>query len=118
MKKMLKNPWVYFGIGFTFLIIYLVIPDTAGEYDSFAECLTEQNAVMYGTDWCSYCKTQKALFGKSFEKVDYVNCDFNKEECLLEGVTGYPTWKINEETYLNVQPLEKLAALTGCSLSN
>ena len=118
MVKMLKNPWFYFGIGFSVLLIYLIVPDTSGEFDAFASCLTEQGAVMYGTDRCSYCKTQKVLFGKSFKKVDYVNCDFNKEECLLNGVEGYPTWKINEEIYSGVQPLEKLAALTECSLSN
>lgn len=114
---MLKNPWFYFGILFSILLIYLILPDTTGEFDDFADCLTEQEAVMYGTDWCQYCKNQKALFGKSFKKVDYVNCDFNEEECSLEGITGYPTWKINDKAYSGVQPLEKLAALTECSLS-
>ena len=87
-----------------------------GEYDDFAKCLSESGATKYGTDWCGYCKQQKALFGKSFKYVDYVNCDYNKDECILEGVTGYPTWKINGESYSGVQSFERLSQLTGCEL--
>ena len=116
MVKMLKNPWFYFGIGFSVLLIYLIIPDTGGEFDAFASCLTEQGAVMYGTDWCSYCKTQKGLFGNSFKKIDYVNCDFKEEECLRNRVEGYPTWKINGENRAGVQALEELATFSGCEL--
>ena len=72
---------------------------------------------MYGTDWCHYCKEQKKLFGKSFKFADYINCDKNKEVCLIEGVKGYPTWKINGESYPGVQNLETLANLTGCNLN-
>lgn len=86
-----------------------------GEY-SLAKCLTENGAVMYGTDWCSYCQRQKALFGNSFGDVTFINCDYNRDECVRAGVQGYPTWKINEQNYPGVQSLEKLASLTGCEL--
>ena len=35
-------------------------------YDSFAQCLTDNGAVMYGTYWCSYCNAQKGDFGDAF----------------------------------------------------
>jgi hypothetical protein len=90
-------------------------PET-GEYDSFAQCLTESEIQMYGTEWCSHCKTQKKLFGESFKLVDYTDCDKNREICLKAGIKGYPTWKFNGESYPGVQSLNKLAQLTGCVL--
>jgi glutaredoxin len=87
-----------------------------GEYDQFAQCLTEKNVVMYGTEWCSHCKNQKVMFGNSFQYVDYIDCDKNKNECVNAGVEGYPTWKINGKNYPGEQSLNKLSSLTGCKL--
>ncbi len=87
-----------------------------GRYNGFAQCLTEKGIVMYGTEWCSHCKAQKAMFGKSFEFVNYVDCDKDKSACVINGVRGYPTWKINEKLYPGEQKLERLAALSGCEL--
>ena len=103
---------------FTLILLSVLASCTSkpGKYDTFAQCLTENDVVMYGTSWCSHCKNQKALFGKSFEYVNYVDCDYNKEECIKNGVQGYPTWKINGENYPGEQPLARLAALSECKL--
>lgn len=77
--------------------------------------LTNYGAVMYGTEWCSYCKKQKELFGNSFKYVNYVDCDLKKDECISAGITGYPTWRIDGQSYPGVQQLELLAELTGYS---
>jgi hypothetical protein len=87
-----------------------------GEYDQFAQCLTENDATMYGTEWCSHCKNQKASFGSSFEYIYFVDCDRDKDECLKAGVSGYPTWQIDGENYPGDQSLGRLASLTGCKL--
>ena len=87
-----------------------------GEYDQFTQCLTDNDATMYGTEWCSHCKNQKAAFGSSFEYVYYVDCDKDKDECIKAGVKGYPTWQINGENYPGEQSFERLAFLTGCSV--
>ena len=87
-----------------------------GKYDGFAQCLTENDAVMYGTDWCKYCQNQKEIFGKSFQYVTYINCDNSKFACDEAGVTGYPLWVIDGKSYGGVQQLYKLAQLTSCSL--
>lgn len=84
--------------------------------ESFAKCLTEKGAVMYGTDWCSHCNDQKDDFGDEFEYIDFVDCDVNKQACVEAGVTGYPTWIIDGESYPGRQELNRLASLTGCSL--
>lgn len=85
----------------------------AGNNDNLAKYLTEQGVKMYGTEWRSYCANQKKLFGTSFKYIDYIDCDKKSQECMLAGVTGYPTWKIDGQSYPGVQPLERLAQLTG-----
>ena len=87
------------------------------ESGALAQCLTEKGATMYGTEWCSHCKNQKALFGKSFQYVDYIDCDKNKAECQKAGIRGYPTWNINGQNYPGGQSLEKLSILSGCGLN-
>ena len=89
-------------------------PTGPSENDALAQCLTENNAVMYGTEWCSHCKDQKAAFGDSFQHVNYVDCDKDRGACDAAGVKGYPTWKINGQNYPGGQPLERLASLAGC----
>jgi len=93
-----------------------IINKGPGKYDDFAQCLTDNEIIMYGTDWCPHCKDQKKLFGNSFEFVHYIDCDWNKELCLNEGIRGYPTWKINGESYPGTQSLERLSQLSGCEL--
>ena len=89
----------------------------SGELDSFAQCLTEKGVKMYGTEWCSHCKNQKAAFGSSFQYVDYVDCDRSKQVCDSAEITGYPTWIIEGQNYPGEQQLNKLASLSGCELS-
>lgn len=82
-----------------------------GPYDSFAKCLTEKGAVMYGAmDWCKYTQGQRAMFGKSFKYVDYH--EFNE----LPGIRKTPTWVIGGQWHENAQSFGKLAELTGCKL--
>ncbi len=106
----------YFLFILTASLVLAGCSDKPAKYDSFAQCLTEKDTVMYGTDWCLHCKNQKKLFGNSFKYVDYVNCDINRDECLRNGVNGYPTWKINETNHQGEQSLYRLASITGCKL--
>lgn len=114
-QKILKSPWAYFLIILILIISfysYKEFKNSVQEKNDFAKYLTEQGAVMYGTEWCSHCKTQKKLFGTSFKYINYVDCDKDQEQCKNAGVSGYPTWKINNQNYPGVQTLEKLAQLT------
>jgi glutaredoxin len=104
---------VIFGIYFSNKLTGNVV---AGEFDSFAQCLTEKEIKMYGTEWCPHCKDQKGLFGNSFDYVDYIDCDKDRNICTLAGVTGYPTWKINGQNYPGTQQLSRLSELSECEL--
>ncbi len=99
------------------LLILVGCSNKPGKYDSFAQCLFEKGVTMYGTGWCSHCQNQKKMFGKSFQYVNYVDCDRYSDECLKNGIRGYPTWIINDEKYPGEQYLYKLATLSGCVLN-
>ena len=85
--------------------------------DSFAQCLSDKGAVMYGADWCPHCQNEKASFGESFKLVDYVECPDKPNECLAKGVDGYPTWIFPDgRRFVGEQGLAKLSLESGCPL--
>jgi len=86
------------------------------DYDEFAKCLTEKDAIMYGVYWCKYCNIQKKEFGDSFQYINYVECSEEPDECTEKGIDGFPTWIINSQKYEGRQPLQKLSSLTECRL--
>ncbi|MFP4111992.1 MAG: glutaredoxin family protein [Candidatus Woesearchaeota archaeon] len=112
----MKTKWIFYGIGIVLVGILIAGIAMPSKYDEFAKCVAEQDVTMYGTEWCSYCHQQKELFGSSFEYVDYVDCDYNKQVCDANSVNGYPTWTINGQKYSGVQSLEKISSLTQCEL--
>jgi len=114
--------WIITSIVILVLIILILNPfknnSKPGEYDAFAQCLADSGLVMYGTEWCPHCQNQKEMFGKSFKFVNYIDCDKNRETCLIKGIQGYPTWKINDESYTGTQQLETLSEITGCKFDS
>jgi len=116
-KSIFKTKGFYISVAIAAIIIYLIIPNTGTrEYDTFAQCLTEKGAVMYGADWCHNCQNQKDMFGKSFDQIDYIDCDKNPQACNSAGINGYPTWIIDGQRYEGTQSLIKLATASGCDL--
>lgn len=81
---------------------------------SFAQCLTDSGAEMYGAEWCSHCKAQKKTFGNAFDDVFYIECTEEQAACDAAGITGYPTWVVDGQKYPGQQSFERLASLTGC----
>jgi glutaredoxin len=75
---------------------------------------------MYSAWWCPHCHDQKELFGSEATAImPNVECDpegINPQTALCRSkseVTGFPTWEINGEFYPGVQPLSRLAELSG-----
>jgi len=120
--KIWKSSWTYFVVVLILIAGFYGYKNITGkavqsQYDEFSKYMTEQGVVMYGTEWCPHCKNQKKLFGSSFQYIDYIDCDKNRQECLSAGVQGYPTWKINSQNYPGEQSLERLAQLIRYSRS-
>src|SRR3989344_927818 len=116
--KIWKSSWTYFVVVLILIAGFYGYKNITGkavqsQYDEFSKYMTEQGVVMYGTEWCPHCKNQKKLFGSSFQYIDYIDCDKNRQECLSAGVQGYPTWKIDGQNYPGEQSLERLAKLSG-----
>ena len=120
MKK-----YVYILIGLVILagIVFLIVtPGKPGKYDSFAQCLTDKDAVFYGAFWCSHCQAQKKLFGSSQKLLPYVECSTadgsaQTEVCIDKNITGYPTWEFADGSRLNGEiALQTLAEKTSCQL--
>lgn len=90
-------------------------------YDTFAQCLTDKGAIMYGAKWCSHCKEQKAAFGDSFKFIKYIECPDNTQLCIDKGVQVFPTWLIGTSTKLEGfdknKTMQELSDITGCLLS-
>ena len=81
----------------------------------FAQCLTDKGLVMYGAAWCPHCQREKKGFGEAFKYVSYVECPDNPKLCTEKGISGYPTWILEDGTKLEgEQGVEKLSTVTGC----
>jgi hypothetical protein len=125
-KNQKKDKTIYYVAGALALIVIAIVFAVSrptgqvitgdGEFDEFAECLTDNGAIFYGTEWCGFCQQQKEMFGASMQNVNFIDCDQNRNTCMSEGITGYPTWKINGQLYPGLQQLTRLSELSGCTL--
>lgn len=119
-KKTLKLSLVSISI-LVILIssVYYLTSQEDPAISELAQCLTDNDATMYGAFWCGHCVDQKKLFGNSFKYIDYIECDergdnSQPERCQIEGIDGYPTWKINGQTMSGVINLNQLSSVAGC----
>lgn len=91
-------------------------------YDGFAKCLASKQTKMYGLYWCPHCAEQKAMFGKAFQYVPYVECAIHGShelapECKAANVKLFPSWQFGTNPPKEgVFPMEELSDKTGCSL--
>ncbi len=92
------------------------------KYDSFAKCLADKQAKMYGLYWCPHCADQKRMFGDSFQNVPYIECAIRGShelapECKAAGVKLFPSWQFGlEAPKEGVLSLDELSQKTGCKL--
>jgi|Deesub1362A_J573_1020465.scaffolds.fasta_scaffold01284_2 glutaredoxin len=85
------------------------------ELQKFADCLNESGFKIYGAKWCPHCQDLVNMLG-GYDVVSaiYVECPEYEELCTSEGVTAYPTIKINGEEYMGPRSFEAFSDATGC----
>lgn len=104
------------------LSLSLLLTSCGRNLDSFAQCLEDEGAKMYGAYWCAACNEQKRLFGGSKDLIPYQECDQRGEDgdpllCAQAGIQVYPTWIFADGTRsTGVQSLAELSKKTSCSL--
>ncbi len=104
-----------------FAVKQQVAPASPSE-NAFAQCLTDRGTKMFGAWWCSHCQKQKALFGKSFDKINYTECSSPgsqemNQKCKDAKIEGYPTWEFKDGSRVSgEQTLEFLGTKAECSL--
>ena len=119
-RKVNKKKYVVFSLLILIIIFSLITiysySKKPGEYNEFAQCLTDKGAIIYGNDYCSYTNIQLNYFGKSKKFLNYVKCADNEKLCNEKGIKTTPTWEIDGKMYEQVQTFEKLSLITGCKL--
>ncbi|MBY6205839.1 vitamin K epoxide reductase family protein [Halomonas denitrificans] len=84
-----------------------------------AEHLEATGAKYYGAFWCPNCQDQRDLFGRSADRLPYVECSPSgrrgpvASECVFNDISGYPTWIIDGQRYPRVLSLDELARYSG-----
>ena len=123
----MKNPLVIFFTVFVVLVgvVFFMQSKEAskpGEYDTFAQCVSDSGAKMYGAFWCPHCESQRNMFGNSRDFLPYVECSTpdrqsQVQECIDAEIQSYPTWILSDGTRINgVQEFEQIAEFSGCEL--
>ena len=83
----------------------------------FNNCLEEKGVVIYGANWCGWTKKWVETLG-GFDTISpiYVECTDpeNEETCSKDVASGFPTTKINGESYNGARTVEAIAEATGC----
>jgi len=121
MKKT-KISWIIGSLLVGALLVALLIMQARkpGKYDTLAQCIADSGAKFYGAFWCPHCQAQKALFGKSANKLPYVECSEPNgkgqlQVCTDAKIDGYPTWEFADGTRLNGErSFEELSSKTNC----
>ena len=98
-------------------------PQSNANMDEFTQCLRGRGAVFYGSFRCSYCQSQKNIFGRSEGLLPYVECSMPDRSsapiCQEKKINSYPTWIFSDGSRLSgVIPLNILSQKTGCQLPN
>jgi hypothetical protein len=94
----------------------------SNDLDTFAKCLAEKKATMYGSFLCPHCDDQRKLFGPSFRYVPYVECSMRGSRqmtfpCMAAQIRFTPTWIFADgERRTGLQSLKDLSKKTGCEL--
>lgn len=82
------------------------------EQGRVAKCLADNGAEFYGTPYCADCEKQKEVFGTFFEKIYFVDCGREKENC--PNIREVPAWYINGKIHYGLKTLTELKDISGC----
>ncbi|MEX2497424.1 MAG: vitamin K epoxide reductase family protein [Wenzhouxiangellaceae bacterium] len=123
-------PWLIFNRNLTLGTLFVVAllfawqngllqPPEDPRLKALATHLDESDARFYGAFWCPSCQEQKRMFGRSADRLPYIECTPDGRagglafECVANDISGYPTWIIDDRRYQQVLTPDELAARSG-----
>ncbi len=121
IRKLIKKKRVIL-LAFLLLLMFIIFlilsfsPFENNNYDNFASCLTEKNVVFYGSSGNKGTAVQQETFGRSFEKIVFVNCAEDLQRCKDENITKVPSWEAGNEITVGPKSLDELSQFSGCPI--
>lgn len=123
-------PWMIFNRNLTLGTLFVVgalfawqngllQPPEDPRLKALAIHLEESGARYYGAFWCPNCQQQNRLFGRSADRLPYVECTPNGRgggvafDCVSADISGYPTWIIDGKRFQKVMTPEELERVSG-----
>ena len=97
----------------------IITSNSTKESIALAKYLKNNGVVKYSAYWCPNCLDQSELFGKeAYKELNVVECardgkNSQTKLCIDKKIEGFPSWEINGNIIIGVQPLKELAELTG-----
>jgi len=88
----------------------------SGESDveKLAACLDKKGAEFYGSVFSPETEKQAKLFGKHFQKINYIDCGKDKEYC--PNIREIPAWYIDKKIYYGFKNLTELDSISNCNV--
>ena len=96
-----------------------VISNSNNSQIGLAKHLKSTGSSMYSAYWCPHCHDQKELFGKeAVAELRIIECaedglNSQADLCKRKGITGYPSWEINNEITSGVKDLIELSEISN-----
>ena len=112
----IKKSLIGLGLIIAGIILFVILLSNESCSDicvNDAKCI-ESKATLYVQEGCHACERQEKLFGDKAEYLDIVDCWYEREKCIEQGITATPTWIIYGNKYVGVHSIDKLKNLTAC----
>ncbi len=113
---MKKESKVYLILVIVIVVIIAVIfwlRGNGGIDEELARCIG-QNSELYVKEGCPACERQEELFEENYQYLNIIDCSEDLQKCIDAGISGTPTWIIDDTLYPSVRSVEELKQLTGC----
>lgn len=94
----------------------------SSEMDTFAQCISDSEAILYGAWWCPHCEEQREMFGVSEQFLPYQECSLPNSKnqnliCKKAEIQVYPTWIFRDGTKVEGSlSFDEISKHTNCPL--
>ncbi len=88
---------------------------SADSKEAMVSCIVEKGVTMYGLQSDANTQKQMQAFGQYFQKVNFVDCNTNSQECSSKGIQMIPTWLTPSGAKLAPGDIEQIAVQAGCN---